>query len=72
MKKYCLLENGDIEPCYYLDQKGNQTDELRHIYKEGRKWYLMHDKYAHNMILTFNHEIIAFADTIEELQAIKK
>lgn len=68
IKRWCLLENGTIEPCYYLDQKGNQTNELRNIYKEGRHWYLLHDVYAHNMIITMRHKIVKFADTVEELQ----
>ena len=73
MKDYCLLENGEIEPCYFRNQKGELNhDKPRHIYKERGNWYLMHDKYAHQMIITFNHKIIAFGDTIEELEAIRK
>ena len=61
IKKWCKLEDGHIEPCYYED------GTLRTIYKEGRYWYLDHDVYAHQMILYMHHRIIKFADTVEEL-----
>ena len=61
-KKYCLLENGQIEPCYC------SNGSLRWFEKENGKWFLMHDEYAHNMILTLRHKVIKFADTIEELK----
>ena len=62
IKRWCLLENGTIEPCYY------DNGDLRDIYRIGRNWYLTHDVYAHNMIITMRHRIIKFADTVEELQ----
>lgn len=37
IKRYGLLENGQIEPLYYGD-----TDEMRDVAREGRRWYLYH------------------------------
>ena len=61
MKKYCLLENGDIEPCYYLN------GELRNFDYENGSYYLIYDKYAHNMILTCRCKVVKFADNPEDL-----
>lgn len=62
IKKWCLLEVGNVEPCYY------ENGTLREIYKDrDGKWYLDHDVYAHNMILSMHHRIVKFADTAEEL-----
>ena len=62
MKKYCLLEDGSIEPCYY------KTGEPRNIYKAGRKWYLDHDVYIGCGIAYCHHKIVKFGDTVEELK----
>ena len=63
IKKWCLLENGTIERCYY------NNGELRDIYKDKKgNWYLDHDVYAHQMILYVHSKIVKFADTVEELQ----
>ena len=62
IKKWALLEDGSIVNCYY------SNGELRQVYKVGRYWYIDHDVYAHNMILTCHHKIVKFADTVEELQ----
>ena len=64
IKKYCLLENGWIEDCYY-DKK---MTEPRCIYKERRKWFLDHDKYGNGLMIRFHHKIIAFGDTKKELK----
>ena len=61
IKKWCLLEDGSIEPCYYAD------GSMRSIYKEGWNYYLDHDVYAHQMIIFMHHRIVKFADTAEEL-----
>ena len=66
IKKYCLLENGWIEPCYY-DKARN---EMRMIYKERRFWYLDHDKYSGMCMIRFHHRILAFAETKKELKEI--
>lgn len=60
-KKWCLLENGTIERCYY------SNGELRDFEKRGNSWYLNHDVYAHQMILYMCHKVIKFGDTAEEL-----
>lgn len=60
-KKWCKLENGQIEPCYY------SNGDVRNINYEDGRYYLIHDVYAHNMILTMCHKIVKFADTAEEL-----
>ena len=65
MKKYCLLKDGSIEPCYY----GNGLP--RNIYKEGCKWYIDHDVVMRYGIAYCHDEIVAFGDTIEELEEIK-
>ncbi len=62
MKKYCLLENGQIKPCYY------PNGDLRQFEMSKGKWYLFHDEYANNMIVTMCHKVIKFADTREELK----
>lgn len=62
IKKWCLLEDGSIEHCYYKD------GTLRDFEKHGKVWYLNHDVYAHQMILYMCHKVIKFADTVEELQ----
>jgi len=65
IKRYCLLKNGDIESCYYGD------GEMRFIYKEeDGKYYLYHDKIFAFGIATCHSEIIAFADTEDELKSI--
>ena len=65
MKKYCLLKDGSIEPCYY------GSGMLRNIYKDGRKWYIDHDVVISYGIASLHDEIVAFGDTIEELNEIK-
>ena len=66
IKKYCLLENGSVEPCYYAD------GTLRTIYKDGLCWYIDHDVYAHQMIFYMHHRIVRFGDTADELLCPKK
>ena len=62
IKKYCLLENGWIEDCYY------SNGEMRCIYPEGRKWYLDHDKFGNGCMIRFHHRILKTADTKKELK----
>lgn len=64
MKKYCLLENGDIQDCYY----DKNLNEPRNIYKEGRYFYLDHDVFGNGCIVMFHHRILRFADTKKELK----
>lgn len=66
IKKYCLLSNGDIKPCYY------SNGELRNLTKEDGQWFMVYDEYAHNMIITCCRRIVAFSDSIQELEKIKK
>lgn len=65
-KKYCLLENGQIKPCYY------SNGELRWFERVNGKWFLNYDEYAHNMFITYHVKVVKFADTFEELQKTKK
>ena len=60
-KKFCKLENGTIQTCYY------PSGEPKKIYKKEGSWYLAHDVYMHNMIFYLHQKIVAFADTVEEL-----
>lgn len=66
IKKWCLLEDGTIERCYY--RNGNMRD----FEKRGKDWYLIHDVYAHQMIITMCHKVIKFADTTEELINVRR
>lgn len=61
IKKWCLLDDGTIEHCYY------QNGEMRNIYNIGNDYFLDHDRYAHNMIIYCHSRIVKFADTTEEL-----
>ena len=63
LKKYCLIETGKIEPCYF------DNGEPRMIYedKEG-EWYLEHDCFYSWGIAYAKHRILKFADTIKELK----
>ena len=65
IKKYCLLSNGDIQPCYYAN------GELRNIQKEGNDWFMTYDEYAHNTIITCCRRIVAFSDSVQELEMKK-
>ena len=67
MKKYCLLENGEIKSCYYLDRSGNLSDIPRPIKKEKDGWYINIGVFAHSAYITTWHKILKFADTREEL-----
>lgn len=70
MKKYCLLENGQIEPCYYLDRTGNLSDIPRPLKKEKDGWYINIGIFAHSAYITTWRRIIKFADTREELESL--
>lgn len=67
MKKYCLLSNGKIESCYYLDRSGRLSDIQRPIKKEKDGWYINIGVFAHSTYITTWHRIVKFADTKEEL-----
>lgn len=62
IKKYCLLEDNTIEPCYY------SNGELRNIYKEGRYYYIEHDVFGNGCMIRFCHRILKFANTKKELK----
>ena len=61
IKKYCLLSDGSIEVTHHHD------GSLKSIFKSQGEWYMRHDVYAHNMILTMVHRVIEFSDSIEDL-----
>ena len=68
-KDYCLLENGDIEDCYYGNADGSfDYSEPRWFEKEGRHWYLTHDHYGNGFCITFRHKVIKFSNSKEELE----
>ena len=63
IKRYCLLKDGAIESCYYPD------GVMRGIYKEeDGKYYLYHDKIFNFGIATCHSEILAFSDSVDELE----
>lgn len=67
IEKYCLLEDGTIEDCYY------NNGEMRCIYKEGNAWFLDHDKFGINgFMIRFHHKIIKFGKTKKELKEYEK
>ncbi len=70
IKKYCLLKNGDIECCYYTNILGEPIKQKPIFMKDG-KWFLEYDKWIIVDYETTTEEIIAFADTEEELEAIR-
>ena len=47
---------------------GNQ----RRIEKDGCEWLMYYGEFAHGMFIDYCCEIVAFGDTIEELEKIKK
>ena len=68
IKRYGLLENGQIEPLYYGD-----TDEMREVVREGRHYYLYHDEYRQmpngsTMQCLMRHRIVKMADRKEKLK----
>lgn len=65
-KKYCLLANGQIKPCYY------PNGDLRWFDRENGQWFLNYDEYANNTFITHHVKVVKFADTFEELQKEKK
>ena len=67
-KKYCLLENGQIESCYYLDGQGKATAEARPIVKEKGAFYILVGKFAHGTYIECWRKIKRFGDTEEELK----
>lgn len=67
-KRYCLLENLTIEPCYY-DKK---MTEIRHFDYDNGKWYLSHDVFGNGCCLSFYHKVLKFADTKKELKDYAK
>lgn len=64
MKKYCLLETGEILDCYY----DKEMTEPRYIYKENNKWYIDHDVFGNGCMIRFHHCILKFGDTKKELK----
>ena len=64
IKKYCLLETGEIENCYY----DKELTELRNIYKIGARWYIDHDVFGNGCCIMFHHRILRFSNTKKELK----
>ena len=72
-KKYALLENNTIEPLYY----DNDKLEQRRIEKEGKDFYLYHDKYEFKggklfSISLHKDKIIQESDDIDFLKRFKE
>lgn len=68
-KKWCLLESGQIESCYFLDRNGNPTSPRR-IEKENGDYYLLLGTFAHGGYYERWCKIKRFADSKEELESV--
>lgn len=62
IKKFCKLENGRIEMCYFPSGK------MKDIFKQGDTWHITLEEYAHQMFFTRTYVIVAFADNWEDLR----
>ena len=60
-KKYCKLENGRVETCYY------GTGQPKKITKQGKKYYMSVEEYSCGMFFNATYEILKFSDRWEEL-----
>lgn len=68
IKRYALIENGQIESLYYGD-----TEEMRNVVREGRHYYLYHDVYRRMpnggiMQCLVRSRIVKMADSEDELK----